>query len=220
MIDRYREKSGDEARARRLTRAEWRLREILGRAFMQHLETHVLAEGEFDRTLERIATRDTDPYRAAAGLLARATGAAAGEASVEWSIDHVGLATADADPLVDLFKRLFDLPTGEPEDVGLHRVRFVGTGHTTIELVEPLTDTSPVAKFLAQRGQGLHHVCFRVPDIDAAMAALRARGVKFIDAAPRTGAHQSRIAFIHPSSAAGVLVELKEPAAGRTPEGR
>ena len=72
---------------------------------------------------------------------------------------------------------------------------------------------APVAKFLDKRGEALHHLCFRVADIESAMAALNARGVKFIDEAPRQGAHGSRIAFIHPGSAGGLLIELKQPAA-------
>jgi methylmalonyl-CoA/ethylmalonyl-CoA epimerase len=71
-----------------------------------------------------------------------------------------------------------------------------------------------VAKFLAKKGQGLHHVCVRVPDIEAAMTDLAAKGIQFIDAVPRQGAHGSRIAFIHPSSACGLLVEIKQPAGG------
>ena len=111
---------------------------------------------------------------------------------------------------MDLFARLFGLATDEPEAVGQHRVRFIDTGDSTIELVEALDANAPVAKFLAKKGSGLHHVCVRVPDIDAALDRLRARGVRLIDERPRQGAHGSRIAFIHPSSAAGLLIELKQ----------
>lgn len=206
MVSRFRAHSEAEARSRRVERAEWRLRELLGRTFMQHLEGHVLGPGEFAGTLERIAARQTDPYRAAADLLSRATAGA----TSPWPVDHVGIAVSDARPIAETFARLFDLTTDAPEDVGLHRLRFVGTGGATLELVEPLTEAAPVAKFLASRGEGLHHVCLRVPDIVAAMADLRARGVQFIDREPRTGAHGSRIAFVHPSSTCGILVELKE----------
>jgi methylmalonyl-CoA epimerase len=126
------------------------------------------------------------------------------------SLDHVGVAVADATELVSLFDRLFSLATDSPEDVGQHRVRFVGTAGTTIELVEPRTAESPVAKFLQKRGPGLHHLCLLVPDIDASMAALKQRGVQFIDEQPRPGAHGSRIAFIKPASVGGLLVELKQ----------
>jgi methylmalonyl-CoA epimerase len=113
-------------------------------------------------------------------------------------------------PLVQWFKDVFGIATGEPEDVGLHRLRFVETGAATLELVEPLSPEAPVAKFLATRGTGLHHICLRVPDVDAAVAALKARGIRMIDDVPRAGTHGSRIAFLHPTSAHGLLVELKE----------
>jgi methylmalonyl-CoA/ethylmalonyl-CoA epimerase len=90
-------------------------------------------------------------------------------------------------------------------------LRFVETGDATLELVEPTADDAPIAKYMEKRGPGLHHVCFRVKDIDRAMADLKARGVKLIDETPRKGAHGSRIAFIHPSETGGVLIELKQP---------
>jgi len=113
----------------------------------------------------------------------------------------------------ELFSRLFGLATGEPEVVGLHRLFFVQTGDATLELVEPVSAEAPIAKFIAKKGAGLHHICVRVPDIERAMADLSAKGVEFIDAVPRQGAHGSRIAFLHPSSACGLLVEIKQPAA-------
>jgi methylmalonyl-CoA epimerase len=173
---------------------------------MQHLEGRVLAPGEFAGVLERIANRDIDPYRAASGLLERAV--AGGPPAAR--LDHLGIAVRDAAAHAALFAEWFGLPTTDPEDIGLHRLRFVETGEATLELVEPLAPEAPVAKFLETRGAGLHHLCLRVPDLAAAMAALRAKGVRFIDAEPRPGAHGSRIAFIHPSSALGLLVELKE----------
>ena len=200
MIARFRAHSGERVGARRRARAEWRLREILGRRFMQHLERDVLAPGEFERTLDRIAGREIDPYGAAAALMAKTV-----------TLDHVGIAVEDATAMRDLFSRLFGLATGEPEVVGPHRLRFVETGGTSLELVEPLNAEAPIAKFLAKKGAGLHHICVRVPDIERAMADLSAKGVQFIDAAPRQGAHGSRIAFIHPSSACGLLVEIKQP---------
>jgi LAO/AO transport system kinase len=217
MIGQYRAHTEHTLGERRRARAEWRLREVLSRAFMQHVERDVLQPGEFDALLTRIARRDVDPYGAAATVMARATGTTSGlspevrlGAEPRGHLDHVGIAVHDATELVTLFQRLFDLPTGEPEDVGLHRLRFIQTGDVTLELVEPLSDSAPVAVFLQKRGSGLHHVCLRVRDIEKSMEELTARGVRFIDAAPRAGAHGSRIAFIHPSSVGGLLVELKE----------
>jgi methylmalonyl-CoA/ethylmalonyl-CoA epimerase len=122
----------------------------------------------------------------------------------------VAIAVRDAGEMVSLFRDLFGLETGPPEDVDDHRVRFVETGPAKLELVEALSDDSAVAKFLSARRSGLHHVCLRVPDLDAALAALKARGVRLVDAVARSGAHGARIAFVHPSSTAGILIELKE----------
>jgi len=126
-------------------------------------------------------------------------------------LDHVGIAVKDAAPFVSLFARWFGLATDEPEVVGSHRLRFVAAGGPTLELVEATAADAPIAKFLERRGEALHHLCFRVSDIDQTMATLVSQGVKFIDERPRPGAHGSRIAFIHPSSAGGLLIELKEP---------
>jgi LAO/AO transport system kinase len=124
-------------------------------------------------------------------------------------LDHVGVAVGDAGALADLLRTLFGVATGNPETVGVHRVRFVETGAATVELVESLSEDSPVARFLRSRGTGLHHLCFRVPDIDAALMRLKDRGVRLIDEVPRPGAHGSRIAFLHPSGTGGILIELK-----------
>jgi len=208
-IGTFRERTAGELGTRRRARAEWRLREILGRSFLQHVEARVLEPGEFDAILDRIAARDADPYGAAAAVMGRALGA--GSTSSGMTLDHVGIAVQDAADYTTLFEKLFGLSTDEPEPVGPHRVRFVDTGDATLELVEPVTPDAPVAKFLAARGAGLHHVCLRVRDIDAAVASLRARGVRMIDEHARPGAHGSRIAFLHPSSANGLLIELKQP---------
>jgi methylmalonyl-CoA/ethylmalonyl-CoA epimerase len=122
----------------------------------------------------------------------------------------VAIAVADATALASVFKALFGLETDAPENVGLHQLRFVQTAGTTVELVEPLSADAPVSKFLAAHGTALHHICLRVDDIDASLAALRSRGVRLIDEEPRPGAHGSRIAFLHPSSTGGVLVEIKQ----------
>jgi LAO/AO transport system kinase len=211
-MERFRTETAATRGQRRRARAEWRLRELLGRAFLHQVTERLLGPGEFDRLLDRIAAREIDPYTAQDSILGRAL--APGVAPVRLSLDHVGVAVKDASAFAALMRHLFDVTTDAPEDVGRHRVRFIATGDSTIELVEALDADAPVAKFLASRGDGLHHVCLRVPDLDAAMAAARARGARFIDEQPRGGAHGSRIAFLHPSSTGGVLVELKQPAQG------
>ena len=214
-IEKFREHTGASMGARRRTRAEWRLREILGRRFMQHLEQSVLGPGEFEGLLDRITARDVDPYAAAESVIARALGTAAATGSGGGlPIDHIGIAVKDSAAFVALFSHLLGARTGEPEVVGSHRLRFTDVGGATLELVEAVSPDAPIAKFLDKRGEALHHLCFRVTDIDAAIAALTKQGVRFIDEQARQGAHGSRIAFIHPTSAGGLLIELKQPAAG------
>jgi LAO/AO transport system kinase len=199
----------DAAVERRRTRAEWRLRELLGRGFLQHLERAVLEPGELDRLLDRVTAREIDPYAAAEGVVRRAL---SGAPTVQAPLDHVGIAVKDAARFAAIFADWFGFDTDNPETVGLHRLRFVGVGGATLELVEPVSDEAPVAKFLATRGEALHHLCFRVSDIEATLAALRQKGVQLIDQKPRAGAHGSRIAFVHPSSAGGLLIEIKQVA--------
>jgi methylmalonyl-CoA/ethylmalonyl-CoA epimerase len=79
-----------------------------------------------------------------------------------------------------------------------------------VELLEPATPDGPIAKFLAKRGPGIHHVCYEVPDLDAALGRCRAAGYRLVDETPRTGAHGRRIAFVHPKATAGILIELTE----------
>jgi methylmalonyl-CoA epimerase len=141
-----------------------------------------------------------------------------------WSIvkavlDHVGIAVADLTAALAFFRDALGLEVAAPEDVASQAVRahFVGTGPTSLELLEATSPTSAIGRFLEKRGPGLHHLTLRVDDINAALAQLRARNVRLIDAEPRPGAEGSLVAFIHPSSAHGVLVELKEarPDSGR-----
>jgi LAO/AO transport system kinase len=220
MIEAFRARSGPSLGARRRARAEWRLREILSRRFMLHLDDAVFGPGEFAALVDRIERREVDPYRAAEGVMARALGGEQRHPEVGDDprgrlappLDHIGVAVGDVAAALAFFTGVLGLSADAPEDLpdrGL-RVRFVGDAGTKIELVEALTPDSGVAKFLAKRGPGLHHIAFRVTDIVAALADLKARGVTLIDEVPRTGAHGSRIAFVHPSSAHGVLVELKE----------
>src|SRR5262249_39117359 len=90
------------------------------------------------------------------------------------------------------------------------RVAFFGVGESRFELLEPTNPSSPIAKFLEKRGEGIHHVCLRVDDIEAEIARLRQEGFEFVGAAPRAGAGGHKVAFVHPKSAGGILVELSE----------
>jgi methylmalonyl-CoA/ethylmalonyl-CoA epimerase len=128
------------------------------------------------------------------------------------SIDHIGIAIADLDEALAFYRDALGLEVSAPEEVASQRVRahFVPAGESALELLEATADDSPIAKYVAKRGPGLHHITLRVADIHAALEELKARGVRLIDAVPRPGAHGSLVAFIHPSSAHGVLVELKQ----------
>jgi methylmalonyl-CoA/ethylmalonyl-CoA epimerase len=127
-------------------------------------------------------------------------------------LGHVAIATRDADALAALLVGALGATRGAEEmlDGGALRVLFVTIGPVTIELLEPRSADHTVAKFLETRGPGLHHVSFEVADIAAALERCRAAGVRPIDETPRAGAHGSRVAFLHPKSLGGVLVELCE----------
>jgi methylmalonyl-CoA/ethylmalonyl-CoA epimerase len=138
------------------------------------------------------------------------------------TLDHVGIAVADIREAISFYRDALGLEIEAPEDVASQRVRahFILAGDASLpgagapgprlELLEATADDSPIAKYVATRGPGLHHITLRVDDIAAALAQLKAKGVRLIDEAPREGAHGSLVAFIHPSSAHGVLVELKQ----------
>jgi methylmalonyl-CoA epimerase len=127
-------------------------------------------------------------------------------------LDHIGIAVANLDDALRFYRDALGLEIEAPEEVASQHVRahFVPVGGAALELLEATADTSPIAKYLAKRGPGIHHITLRVDDIRAALDRLKAHGVRLIDEAPRAGAHGSLVAFIHPSSAHGVLVELKQ----------
>lgn len=135
------------------------------------------------------------------------------------SVDHIGIAVESLEMALAFYRDALGLEVDAPEEIASQRVRahFLhpaeggeGAGGVTLELLEATAEDSPVAKFVAKRGPGIHHVALRVPDIVAALAELKARGVRLIDETPRAGAHGALIAFLHPSSTHGVLVELKQ----------
>ena len=128
------------------------------------------------------------------------------------TLDHVGIAVADLQQALAFYKDALGLEIQLPEEVASQRVRahFIPAGESALELLESTADDSPIATFVARRGPGLHHITLRVDDIRAALAQLKAKGIRLIDDEPREGAHGSLVAFIHPASAHGVLVELKQ----------
>jgi len=133
-------------------------------------------------------------------------------------LDHIGIAVQELDQALAFYRDALGLEIEAPEEVTSQRVRahFIPVGESALELLEATAPDSAIAKYVEKRGPGLHHITLRVEDIEAALATLKGKGVRLIDAAARPGAEGSLVAFIHPSAAHGVLVELKQ-AEERTP---
>jgi methylmalonyl-CoA epimerase len=129
-------------------------------------------------------------------------------------IDHIGVAVEDMDAALALYRDTLQMPLVHRETVEEQGVDAalldVGDGH--VELLSPLGPDTPVGKFLARKGPGLHHVAYRVSDVAAALEQLSAAGVRLIDEQPRVGIRGSRVAFVHPASTGGVLTEIVQPA--------
>jgi methylmalonyl-CoA/ethylmalonyl-CoA epimerase len=129
-------------------------------------------------------------------------------------IDHVGVATEDLEGAIALYEGSLGMPVAHRETVesqGVEAVLLdVGEGH--VELLRPLGPDTPVGKYLAKKGPGLHHVAYAVSDIDETLSELKEAGVELIDSEPRQGIRDSRVAFLHPKATGGVLTELVEPA--------
>ena len=129
-------------------------------------------------------------------------------------IDHIGVAVADLAAAIALHEDTYGMRLVHRETIEEQGVEAVllDVGENHVELLAPLGDDTPVGRYLARRGPGLHHVAYQVADIDAALARLRDAGVRLIDEAPRVGIRRSRVAFVHPGATGGVLTELVEPA--------
>lgn len=135
-------------------------------------------------------------------------------------IDHVGIACHDLDETAAFYEVAFGLRVTHREtndEQGVHeamlRVSSGATGTTSVQLLQPTRDDSPIAKHLARKGEGIHHVAYGVDDVAAALAELKARGVQLVDEVPRHGTEHSSIAFLHPKGSHGVLIELVQAAA-------
>ncbi len=130
-----------------------------------------------------------------------------------FSIDHLGIAVKSLAAAKEFYSKLGMTPSAEEVVEGEQvRLAMVPTGESRIELLEPTSETSAIAKFLSKRGEGLHHVCLRVPDLPAVVAKLKKDGVRLVSEEIKTGAGGHRYVFVHPSSAGGVLLELVEAA--------
>lgn len=125
-------------------------------------------------------------------------------------IAHVGLAVRDLAALLPILRDVLGMPEVPLADSDGARIGAVGAGDSLVELLEPVREDSPIGKFIAKRGPGIHHLCLAVDDLDATLDRCRAAGLSLIDEVPRLGAEGKRIAFLHPTSTGGVLLELSE----------
>jgi methylmalonyl-CoA/ethylmalonyl-CoA epimerase len=126
------------------------------------------------------------------------------------TIAHIGIAVRDLDAILPFYRDILGLAPVPLDDADGARIAGLAAGDSLVELLESPDPASPIGKFVAARGPGIHHVCFAVEDLDAALDRCRNAGVRLIDQTPRIGAEGKRIAFLHPSSTGGVLVELSE----------
>jgi methylmalonyl-CoA/ethylmalonyl-CoA epimerase len=126
------------------------------------------------------------------------------------AVAHIGVAVPDLEAALAFYRDVLGITPGPPEVVDGATIVALPLGDTPIELLAPLTTDGPIAKFLDRRGPGIHHLCLRVPDLDAALARCRALGYRLVDEQPRVGHGGHRIAFLHPKSTAGILLELTE----------
>lgn len=125
-------------------------------------------------------------------------------------IAHVGVAVPDLEAALAFYRDVLGLAPHPPEVADGADIVALSFGESEVELLAPRDPAGPIAKFLAKRGPGIHHICYRVPDLDRALQACRDAGYRLVDEAPRRGAGGRRIAFIHPKATAGILLELTE----------
>lgn len=125
-------------------------------------------------------------------------------------INHIGIAVQSLDATLPFYRDTLSMPFHGTEEVPEQKVKvaMLGIGEAKIELLEPTSPESPIAKFLEKNGPGIHHIAYEVDDIEAAIAHMKVQGARMIDEQPRSGAHGTRIAFVHPKSSNGVLTEL------------
>lgn len=131
-------------------------------------------------------------------------------------IDHIGVAVDDLDAALATYATHLAMPVAHRETVEEQGVEAIllDVGESHVELLAPLGPETPVGRFLAKRGPGLHHVAYQVDDIERTLAALKAAGMRLIDETPRVGIRDSRVAFVHPAATGGVLTEIVQPAEG------
>jgi len=132
-------------------------------------------------------------------------------------IDHIGIAVKNLDETVAFYRQVMGLEVSSTEVFNDMKVAFLRIGDSELELLEDLTPDGAIARHVAKRGEGVQHVAYRVDDIEQALRDMRAKGVTLIDERPRAGARNARVAFLHPKSTKGVLIELVEPRSSPPP---
>ena len=125
-------------------------------------------------------------------------------------IAHIGLAVSDLDQILPFYRDILGMPEVPLDDADGARIAGLTAGNSLVELLEAKSPETPIGKYVAKRGPGIHHICFSVDDLDGTLTRCKAFGIRVIDETPRLGAEGKRIAFLHPASTAGVLVELSE----------
>jgi methylmalonyl-CoA/ethylmalonyl-CoA epimerase len=132
------------------------------------------------------------------------------QATPEVRISHIGIAVRSIAEALPFYKEILGMPEAELAPMDGARIAGLEAGDALVELLEAEENDSPIGKFVARRGPGIHHICFEVPDLDGALERCRARGMRLIDDVPRVGAEGKRIAFLHPAGTGGILIELTE----------
>ena len=206
-------REGDGLAVRRRAALSARFLDIVRERLLLRLASDDLGSEDLAAYEGRVADRQIDPYTAAGEVVRRLDALAEGPAA---RLDHLGVAVRSIDERLHLYRDLLGLPLQVIEDVPGEQVRvaMLPAGRARIELLEPTSDDSSVGRFLAKRGEGIHHVCFEVEDLEATLAALKRAGLSAIGEEGRPGAEGSRVAFLHPRGTGGVLLELRQPARG------
>ena len=132
------------------------------------------------------------------------------QATPEVRISHIGIAVSSIAEALPFYREILGMPEVELAPTDGARIKGLDAAGALVELLDAVEPDSPIAKFIGKRGPGIHHICFAVPDLDGALERCRAKGVRLIDEAPRVGAEGKRIAFLHPASTGGILIELTE----------
>jgi LAO/AO transport system kinase len=199
---------GDASLTRKQAIARWRLVELLREKLLMTLLGQSGTEARLEQLVTRVAAKETDLYSAVEELVSRA-GSSSGAAGPRY-INHLGVATKGIDDALGFWVDALGLENVHTEVVEEQKVRvaMLPLGESRIELLEPTSADSPISKFLDKRGGGIHHIAVEVGDIAKTLAKLKAKGVRLIDESPRIGAEGCLVAFVHPSSANGVLLEL------------